>query len=147
MCASRLLNRVEKNYSIIEKKALTMVFALHKFIHYLLGNKFVFYVDHTTLIYLVNKPHVLGRIVRWLLLFLKYDFRVVYKPCITHVVANALSRLPNSTKPTCVPDQTIDARLFYTTLEWLNDAIFFIKIGHNKGVLLVQQKQKLVTRA
>jgi hypothetical protein len=30
-----------------------MVFALHKFKHYLLGNKFVFYVDHMAL---VNKP-------------------------------------------------------------------------------------------
>ncbi len=38
-----------------------MVFALHKFRHYLLGNKFVFYVDHMALVYLVNKPHVLGK--------------------------------------------------------------------------------------
>jgi hypothetical protein len=39
-----------------------MVFALHKNKHYLLGNKFVFYVDHVALIYLVNKPQVLGKI-------------------------------------------------------------------------------------
>jgi len=32
-----------------------MFFVLHKFRHYLLGNKFVFYVDHMTLVYLVNK--------------------------------------------------------------------------------------------
>jgi hypothetical protein len=56
-----------------------MVFALHKFRHYLLGNKFVFYVDHMALVYLVNKPQVLGRIIRWLLLFLKYDFTIMYK--------------------------------------------------------------------
>ncbi len=43
---SRLLNSAEQNYSTIERKALAMVFALHKFKHYLLGNKFVFYVDH-----------------------------------------------------------------------------------------------------
>jgi hypothetical protein len=41
--------------------ALAMVFALHKFRHYLLGNKFVFYVDHMALVYLVNKLHVLGK--------------------------------------------------------------------------------------
>jgi hypothetical protein len=56
-----------------------MVFALHKFRHYLLGNKFVFYVDHMALVYLVNKPQVSGRIIRWLLLFLKYDFTIMYK--------------------------------------------------------------------
>ncbi len=52
--ASRLLNKVEDNYSITQIKALAMVFSLHKFKHYLLGNKFVFYVDHMALVYLVN---------------------------------------------------------------------------------------------
>jgi hypothetical protein len=51
--ASRLLNRAEQNYSTTERKALVMVFALHKFRHYLLSNKFVFYKDH---MYFVNKP-------------------------------------------------------------------------------------------
>jgi hypothetical protein len=56
-----------------------MVYVLHKFKHYLLGNKFVFYVDHMALLYLVKKPQILSRIMRWLLLFLEYDFLVVYK--------------------------------------------------------------------
>jgi hypothetical protein len=70
-----------------------MVFALHKFRHYLLGNKFVFYVGHKALVYLIKKPQDLGRITRWLLLFLKYDFIVVYKPSKIHVNAYALSKL------------------------------------------------------
>jgi hypothetical protein len=40
--AYKLLNRVEHNYSTIEREVLTMVFALHKFRHYLLGNKPIF---------------------------------------------------------------------------------------------------------
>jgi hypothetical protein len=32
------------------------------------------------LVYLVNKPQVFGHIAQWLLLFLEYDFHVVYKP-------------------------------------------------------------------
>ncbi len=87
--ASRLLNRIEQNYSTTKKTTLIIVFSLHKFKHYLLGNKFVFYVNHMALVYLVNKPQVLGRIARWLLLFLKYDFIVVYKLDKTHVVANS----------------------------------------------------------
>ncbi len=50
------MNNVEKNYSTIKREALALVFALHKFKHYLLGNKFVFYVDHMALVYLINKP-------------------------------------------------------------------------------------------
>jgi hypothetical protein len=102
-----------------------MVFSLHKFRHYLLGNKFVFYVNHRALVYLVNKPQVLGIITRWLLLFLEYDFIIMYKPSITHVVVDALSILPNSTKPTSVPNQTTHASLFYIGPEWLSDVIFF----------------------
>jgi hypothetical protein len=34
----------------------------YKFRHYLLGNQFIFYVDHMALMYLVNKPQIYGRI-------------------------------------------------------------------------------------
>jgi hypothetical protein len=66
------------------------------------------------LVYLVNKPQVLGKITNWLLFFLKYDFTIMYKLRKTHVVIDALSRFPNIIKPTSVHDQTIDASLFYT---------------------------------
>jgi hypothetical protein len=85
------LNSVERNYSITKREALAMVFALHKFKHYLLGSKFVFYVDHMALVYLVNKPHISSHIARWLFLFMEYEFIVVYKPQCTHVVADVLS--------------------------------------------------------
>jgi len=54
--ASRLLNKIEHNYTTIEIEALIMVYALHQFRHFLMGNKFVFYVDYMALVYLVNKP-------------------------------------------------------------------------------------------
>jgi hypothetical protein len=38
----------------------------------------------------------------------------MYKPRGTHVVTNALLRLPDITKPTSVHDQPTDAKLFYT---------------------------------
>jgi hypothetical protein len=37
----------------------------------------------------------------------------MYKSSIIHVVANALLRLPDIIEPTIVPNQTIDANLFY----------------------------------
>jgi len=109
-----LLNKTKHNYNITEKEALAMVFSLHKFKHYLLGNKFIFYVDHMALVYLVNKPQVSRIIARWLSLFLEYDFTILYKPGRTHVVAYALSRLSYNTEPIGVPNQTTDASLFCT---------------------------------
>jgi hypothetical protein len=102
--ASRLMNITKHNYNTTHREALAMVFALHKLKHYLLGNKLILYVDHMTLVYLVNKPHVLGIIARWLLLFLEYDFTIVYKLGKIHVVAIALSKLPNIIKPIGVHD-------------------------------------------
>jgi hypothetical protein len=52
MYLSRLFNFVERNYITIEREALAMVYALHKFKHYLLSNMFTFYVDHMALVYL-----------------------------------------------------------------------------------------------
>jgi hypothetical protein len=133
MYASRLLNITKQNYNTTKRKFLVMVFVLHKFRHYLLGNKFVFYVDHMALVYLVNKPQVLGRNAKWLLLFLNYDFTITYKPSKSHVVANALSRLLDVTKPISVLDQTTDASLFYTEPKWLKDVKEFLRIGQIKA--------------
>jgi hypothetical protein len=109
MNSSRLFNYVERNYSIIEREVVAMVYALQKFRHYLLGNKLTFDVDHTALMYLVNKPQNFGKSARWLLLFLEYDFKIVYKPCRSHLMVDELSRLPNQTKLVGVLDQTCDA--------------------------------------
>jgi len=86
-----------------------MVYALHKFRHILLANKFVFYIDHMVMVYLVNKPHVLGKITRWLLLFLEYEFIIVYKHSRTHLITNVLPRLLHSSKPLGALNKTVDA--------------------------------------
>ncbi len=59
----------------------------------------MFYVDHMVLVYLVNKPHVSRGIASWLLLFLEFDYTVVYKLGKIHVVVNVLSKLLMSHNP------------------------------------------------
>ena len=43
---SRQLNSTEKNLTTMEREDLSMVYAVKKFRHYLLANKFVFFVDY-----------------------------------------------------------------------------------------------------
>jgi hypothetical protein len=57
---NRLTNSVEKNYTTIKNKNLAMIYGVKKFKHYLLGNSFIFFVDHWALLYLVNKLTVIG---------------------------------------------------------------------------------------
>ena len=82
--ASRQLNSAEKNYTTTEREGLDMVYAVKKFRHYLLANKFVFFMDHQALLYWVHKPCSTGRIVRWFLILLEFDFIVVVKKGTTH---------------------------------------------------------------
>jgi hypothetical protein len=49
------MNNVGKNYITTEKEALAMIYVVKKFRHYLLGNSFIFFVNHQTLLYMVNK--------------------------------------------------------------------------------------------
>ena len=72
--ASRQLNDAEINYTTTEREGLAMVYAVKKFRHYLLANQFIFFVDHQALLYLVNKPCATGRITRWMLILLEFDF-------------------------------------------------------------------------
>jgi hypothetical protein len=147
MYSSKLLNYVEINYITIEREALAMVYALQKFKHYLLGNMFTLYVDHMALVYLVNKPQVFHRLTKWILLFLIYDFKIVYKPSRSHLMANALSTLPNQTRLVGVPNQTHNVHLFTLRLEWLQSVYENLL----KGVMLkrftTSQKKKLAQRA
>jgi hypothetical protein len=52
---SRLMNNDEKKkHYTTKKETLAIIYVVKKFRHYLFSNNFVFYVDHQTLLYLVN---------------------------------------------------------------------------------------------
>ena len=50
------LSKEEKNYTMMEREGLAMVYALQKIIHYLIGGHFKMYTGHYTLKYMFNKP-------------------------------------------------------------------------------------------
>jgi hypothetical protein len=92
------------------------------------------------LVYLVNKPQVLGRIARWLLLFLEYRFTVVYKLGRTHVGADALSKLLDNSKPFAVPDKTLDVSLFSVEPIWMQEMKPYLEMGQMPKTLNLAQK-------
>jgi hypothetical protein len=81
-----------------------MVYVLQKFRHYLLGGNFKTFTDHSALKYLVNKPMLGGRILRWLLLFQEYDFEIVVKLGRMNKGPNHLFRLEHGEEPTSLED-------------------------------------------
>ena len=118
--ASRQLNDAEKNYTTTEREGLGMIYAVKKFRHYLLANKFVFFTDHQALLYLVNKPCNTSRIVTWFLILLEFDFTVVVKKGITHQRIDHVSRLLHGEAPIGILDYLLDSYLFNVEMisEW-----------------------------
>lgn len=55
-------------------------------------------VDHHSLFYLVNHPIVTGRVARWIMIHLEYDFEVVYVPKRTRIITDYLSKDTNATE-------------------------------------------------
>jgi hypothetical protein len=147
MYSSKVLNSIKRNYITTKREALDMVYALHKFRHYLLGNMFTFFVDHMALIYLINKPQVSDRLTKWLLLFLEYNFKIVYRLGRSHLMANALSRLPNHTKLVGIPYQTYDAHMFTLQPEWLQSVYEYLLEGVMLKRCTTSQRQYLAQRA
>ena len=86
-----------------------MVYALQKFRHYLLGEHFKMFIDHSALKYLVNKPVLGGIICRWLLLFQEYDFEIIVKPRRMNKGHDHLSRLERGEEPISLEDEILDA--------------------------------------
>ena len=108
-----------------------MIYAVKKFWHYLLTNPFVFYVDHQALFYLVNKPCNTGRIVRWFIILLEFDFTVCVRPRKSNMRADHLSCITNGESPTGIEDDLPDATLFQveTAPQWAEQIVRLLSIN------------------
>ena len=56
-----------------------MIYVVKKFRHFLLANKYVFFMDHQALLNLVSKPCAMGQIIRWFVILLEFDFTLDVK--------------------------------------------------------------------
>ena len=151
--ASRRLSTAEKNYSTTEGEALGMIYSINKFWRYLLGRKFTFHVDHSALLYLVNKQALTGRLARWLLLLQEFDFQIQHRPGIQHVVADYLNRLESGEPAETAYDDLPDASLFNLTTmtddkedEWITEMTHFLSTGLPPDHMPLDARKRLAVR-
>ena len=90
---SRKLNKHQKRYTTGEKELLSIVETMKEFQNILLGQKIVIHTDHLNILY-SKMPS--PRVVRWRLLLEEYGAKFVHIKGEENVVADALSRHPNS---------------------------------------------------
>ena len=91
--ASRKLLPRERNYSVIEKECLAVVWGVTKFHRYLFGKEFELETDHQPLTYLNKAKMANSRVMRWALVLQPYRMKISAIPGRENVGADYLSRL------------------------------------------------------
>jgi len=144
--ASKKLSQAENNYTTTEREGLDMIYVLQKFRHYLLGSHFKFFIYHSTLKYLVNKPVLEGIICRWLLLFQEFSFEVIVKPGRCNVGPNHLSKLESAESGGAVDDQLPNENFFQIEAipEYIEDIDVFLGTGTYTKTYSTTHKRNMV---
>lgn len=97
---SRALTDTEKGYSVIDKEALGVVYALKKFYPYIYGTKFTIRTDHRPLLGILGENKEIPvfssrRMQRWALSLAAFDYTLEYIKGDTNHLADHLSRNPD----------------------------------------------------
>lgn len=92
---SKKFNRYQSNYSVIEKEALALIWALQNFEVYVSGTApLVVYTDHNPLTFLKSLRTPNQRLMRWFLFLQGHDLDIRHIKGQDNVLADALSRAP-----------------------------------------------------
>ena len=76
--ASKKLLPRERNYSVIERECLGIVFGVKKFLKYLYGTAFTIQTDHAPLTYLQKAKSESQRLMRWSLFLQNYKLSLIH---------------------------------------------------------------------
>ena len=84
----------QRNYSVVEKELLAIVWAVQKLRPYLFGVHFDIKTDNDALTYIMKARTQNGRLMRWSLILQPYDFTIIYRNGKIHKNADFMSRYP-----------------------------------------------------
>ncbi|CAB0017581.1 unnamed protein product [Nesidiocoris tenuis] len=111
--ASRTLTMAEKKYPQVEKEALSIIWGLKKFFHYVYGRPFTIQTDHKPLTHIFNpskevSPVSVTRLGHYAIFLQDFNYQIRYRPTEQHSNADYFSRA--STQPT--PESRDEPQVF-----------------------------------
>ena len=99
---SHKLSRSQCKWSVVEKEAFGIHFALQKLDYYLHNAQFVIKIDYKPLKYLLERPMQNKKIQLWALSMAGYNCFIEYIAGTTNTCADLLSRHPDTVKQNSV---------------------------------------------
>ncbi|KAI8117633.1 hypothetical protein CVS40_10560 [Lucilia cuprina] len=101
---SRALTKAERNYSQLDREALAIIFAIHKFFMYLYGREFTLITDIRPLFRIFhhnNKSPAMtsGRLLRYASFLQGFNYKIEHRKADDIVNVDCLSRAPIKEKP------------------------------------------------
>ena len=93
-CASRSLNKHEREYPSYKGELLALTWAVRSFRQHLHGTNFKLVTDHQPLLWIMKARDLTGQYARWQMMLQEHDFEIVHRPGLKHNNADTLSRFP-----------------------------------------------------
>jgi hypothetical protein len=137
-------------YSCTEREALGIIFARKKFRHYLLGCKVIFHTDHDVLKHMVNKPDIMGRIARWIVLLQEFYYEVKVRLGKQHANAGFFSMLDGVPSLENVDDCFLDETLFQVNINsdsWYGELLLFLQTSQLRNNMTIEEAAVLLRKA
>jgi RNA:NAD 2'-phosphotransferase (TPT1/KptA family) len=142
-CGGRQLRKAEENYTITELELLSVIEAVGKYRHYLLGKEFTIRSDHLSLRFVDSlKDSGMGRLHRWSIYLSAFKFKIEYLKGVLNPVADALSR--RDYPPTT--DTTMDKLFADETINVMSESTHAecVSAFQNEGTILHPLKENLL---
>ena len=95
----RAIRPEEKKWTTTELECLAIISGIETFRHYLSHRHFTVFTDHSALQWLMSKKEPTGRLARWGLKVLSYNFTVKHKKGTQNQNADAISRIDYNRLP------------------------------------------------
>ena len=111
---------------------LVVVFALEKFLSYLIGCKIIVLTDHAALKYFLTKKDIKARLICWVLLLQEFNLEFKDEKCTKNVMPGHLSRLyfETITEPLTLNESFLNEQLMsMKVLSWYANIVNYFVIG------------------
>ena len=118
--ASQTMTTTERNYSLVEREALAIIFAIKKFYQYIWGRRFTLETDQKPLTAIFG-PNLevpamaAARLQSWTMILSGYSYEIVYRKRTDLKHADAWSRLPTP-QETGAETSSKDGEIFHFSL-------------------------------